>query len=169
MAEQTLSPHEQHLSDLEFLDGEIARLKAAPQSHRLASESAEKLEALRYHTAQHIPFTVAATGFVETLGLTDELSPTTVRKTDAIRFVAKVLREVAEGKVKLSHYQRAHKSGACPQPGSDADAHAKTMELHNAKMVAPWDPAQDIVDHLGLDASYITAVRDLVASVKKGA
>lgn len=153
MAVQTAEmPAKAHAADAELLAKHVDYFASVGDSRRSAEYAAE----LR-HTVARIAHDEEAEAFVSILGLTNEVTKSTVTRVDAANFVAKVLHEVEQG-VKASHYQRAHRN---VDPELNDGDHVD-LEL----MAAPWDPAADVVEHLGLtDPKHVSAARALFGKV----
>jgi hypothetical protein len=147
-----MTPAEKHAEQVTLLAKHVEHFRSVGDERRAAQYQAE-LE----QTRDRLVFDQKAEAFVSTLALSEDVTPTTITHSDAVNYVAKVLHEVAQG-VKSSHYQRAHRHvDAKLNDGAHVDG---------SRMTAPWDPAMDVVEHLGLtDATHVTAARSLFQAV----
>jgi len=144
-----MTPSQKHTEQATLLAKHVDYFTSAGDSVRADSYAAELK-----HTNDRAQLAVKAEELVSKLGLTDEVTATTVTFTDAVNFVAKVLHEVAH-KVKNSHYRRAH--SRLPW---------RTVPIaQSERMGAEFDPAADVVEHLGLtDEAHVALVKDLFAA-----
>lgn len=126
-------PHVRQAREVELLKQHVAHFDQSGDATRAGAARAELK-----NTSDRLEHSSAAAAVVEQLGLGDEVNATSVTRADAINYLAKVRHEIAQG-VKVSHYARTHASVA------------KLPEHHDAeRLKAPWDPAAEAVEHLGL-------------------
>jgi|HubBroStandDraft_5_1064220.scaffolds.fasta_scaffold48263_3 hypothetical protein len=138
-----------HAAQVALLEKHVAYFESVGDRKRSAEYAAEMR-----NTEARLVHDLRATEFVDMLGLTNEITPTTVTRNDAVNFVAKVLHEVEQG-VNASHYVRAHYR----LPLDRLDVH-----VDEKRMKQPWDPAADVVEHLGLtDPKHVAAATALFA------
>lgn len=147
-------PHIEHQLQLDAIPKHVAHFESFPDAASKAR--AEEYRAQIKPTQMRLGFDLQAKAIVDKMDLTDEVKPTGIRYSDAINFFAKVLHEVANGE-KLSHYQRTY---TVRDPVGKVVGVVPTAD--KAKMAAPWDPAQDVIDHLAItDPALVAEVRAL--------
>src|SRR5580700_9812148 len=159
-------PQVEHARQVALLTKHVEYFRAAGDKVR-AADFARQLKG----NADRIPYDEAAAALVAQFGFTSEVKPVGITANDAISYVAKVLHEVANGETR-SHYQRAHRSVTQADAAllarnakalaADPKAPQEAPHIDAAKMASPFDPAADVVEHLGLtDPAHVAAVRAL--------
>lgn len=166
-------PHDRHAADLAYLDQKIGwfaqAVKANPNSVQAAKDLGEA-QASRRHTGDRLAHATRAADVVDKLGLTDEVTPHTVTRADAANYLAKVAHEIQHG-LTASHYARAHghlRGIRTPHPDKARAAAGEMIDHADPAMLdAPWDPAAEAIEHLGLtDPQHRQAVLDFIAACK---
>jgi len=146
------APHLALPAQVKMLTKHIEHFNASGDAPRAAAHEAE----LR-HTRDRLEHAKRAAAFVDTLGLSHEVTPDAVTYNDACNYVAKVLHEMQHG-VTSSEYTRAHKRLHGAGLGADAAKH-----YDEARLNVPRDAAAEICAHLGLDPEkHMTAAKALV-------
>ncbi len=160
MPEAQKAEHGAHLR----LPGEIAKLEKHIEHFKSVGderEAAVYTERLK-HTKDGLVHALKAKELVDQLGLSHDVTPTTITYNDALHFVAKALHETQHGVTK-SLYARAHghlkhvKGTRLDDKGNvaDADEHHVDHGLLNAAR----DAAAEVITHLGLtDPAHVSAV-----------
>lgn len=185
----TQLPHERLAAEATILATHVAHFQAVGDSRRMGQYQQELT-----HTKLRAALAQDAAAVVAMLGLADEINETSITRTDAINYLAKVLHELQNGE-KRSHYARAHakvskikdaaldaemakreklaKAYARVELEGDPDVEAKVAAIKvrvfdPERLEADWDPAAEAIEHLGLkDSAHQSLVRALLAG--KGA
>jgi hypothetical protein len=140
------APHIAHAKDAALLRQHVAHSAHIGDKRRSAT-----LEAELKVTEQRRAFADRAALLCDGLGLTNEITKDTITYNDAVHFVAKVLHEVLHEETR-SHYARSH----AHLIGVNEGEHIDDVEL-----AKPFDPAHDVIEHLGLEkAEDISAVTE---------
>jgi hypothetical protein len=161
-------PQVAHAKQVELLTKHVDYFRSVGDTVR-ADAFVRELEG----TAERIPHDEAAVALVSEFGFGDEVNATSITYTDAVNYVAKVLHECANGE-KRSQYQRSHASVARANAAlieryaaalkADPKAAQEVPHVDEANMAAPWDPAAEVIAHLGLEKpEHVAAVRSLFA------
>lgn len=151
MTEKTqIHPLEHHGRQAALLEKHVDHASSIGDTDR-----AETFAGELQHTRDRLAHATKASAFVDTLGLGDEVNAHSITRADATNYVAKVLHEVANGGHE-SHFTRAHAH-------LEHDEHAV---FDRGRLKAPFDPAADVIEHLGLeDPAHVAAAKALFAKV----
>lgn len=153
-------PQVAHVKQIDLLNKHIAHFQSVGDTLR-ADEYAAELKNTQHRQA----FDMVAAKLVDTLGLTNKVTPDTITYNDAVNYIAKVLHEVAQG-VKTSSYQRSHRNVV----GVNKDKEGKDLHVDPVKIGSKWDPAEEVIAHLGLtDDKQKAAVQALFQAPPKAA
>jgi hypothetical protein len=157
--------HIRHAASLPSIDREIAFLEgeaaAAPGDVRLATKLGDA-KADKRNTAERLEHARRALAFVDSLGLTHEITATAVTYNDALNYVSRTLHSVSLG-VTESEYSRGHKHLRGVTSTNEAGEAVHLCD--DAKLDATRDPAAEVIAHLALTKpEQVAAARKLFAT-----
>ncbi len=155
---------------------EADRHAKAAEFHKANGDEAEHARSknLEKWTRERQVHNLKALPFIDSLGLSHDVTPSTVTYNDALNYVAKVLHErqhASEGNPESakSEFARAHqhlrhvKGTRTDEGGNVVDPNEPHVDP--ALLDAPRDHAAEVIAHLGLtDAAQIVAAKALFAS-----
>lgn len=161
MPEVQKAEHGAHLrlpNEVALLEKHVEYFKSCGDENK-ASAFAEELK----HTKDGLAHALKAKDLIDQLGLSHEITKTSITYNDALRFVAKTLHETQHGVTK-STFARAHER-LKDVKGTRLDAKGNVVDSNEPHvdpqmLAAPRDAASEVIEHLGLtDPAHVAAVK----------